>query len=119
MTVRECVVRGPIASEHIVQFFDSDESRAECVAEFLAEGIRLEEPAIVVAKPTNWVMAVEQLESRGVPVKDALADGMIVVKNAEDTLRRLSPHRSPHATPFHAVMRQAASRPAPPAARPP
>src|SRR5258708_25529935 len=108
MTVRECVVRGPIASEHIVQFFDSDESRAECVAEFLAEGIRLEEPAIVVAKPTNWVMAVEQLESRGVPGKDALADGMIFVKNAEDTLRRLTRNAPPHATPLPAGIRQAA-----------
>src|SRR5258708_14331186 len=114
MTVRECVVRGPIASEHIVQFFDSDESRAECVAEFLAEGIRLEEPAIVVAKPTNWVMAVEQLESRGVPVKDPLADGMIVVKNAEHTLPRLSPNRPPHPTPFPAVLGKAPSGPAPP-----
>src|SRR5258708_22023135 len=110
MTVRECVVRGPIASEHIVQFFDSDESRAECVAEFLAEGIRLEEPAIVVAKPTNWVMAVGQLESRGVPGKDALADGMIVVKKAEDTLRRLSRNGSPDATAVQAGIRKASAR---------
>jgi hypothetical protein len=107
MTVRECVVRGPIASEHIVQFFDSDESRAECVAEFLAEGIRLGEPAIVVAKPTNWVNAVEQLEFRGIVLKDALADGMIVVKDAEDTLRRLSRNGSPDATAFQAVIGKA------------
>src|SRR5258708_17337599 len=98
MTVRECVVRGPIASEHIVQFFDSDESRAECVAEFLAEGIRLEEPAIVVAKPTNWVMAVGKLETRRVPVKEAPAGGQIVVKNSEDTRRRLSRKHPPPPT---------------------
>ena len=53
MTVRECVVRGSVASEHIVQFFDSDESRAECVAGFLAEGITKREPVIIVAKPKN------------------------------------------------------------------
>jgi hypothetical protein len=104
MTVRECVVRGPIASEHIVQFFDSDESRAECVAEFLAEGIRLGEPAIVVARPSNWVNAVEQLEARGVAVRQALADGLIVVKDAEDTLRRLSRNGSPDSAAFEMVV---------------
>ncbi len=107
MTVRERFVKGSIASEHIVQFFDSDESRAECVAEFLAEGFRLGEPAIVVAKPANWVNAVEQLESRGIALKDALAHGMIVVKDAEDTLRRLSRHGSPDETAFQTVVGKA------------
>src|SRR5260370_5048239 len=95
MTVRERVVRGPSASDHIVQFFDSDESRAECVAEFLASGLRLDERAIVVARPANWASAAEQLEARGVRVAKAIADGMIVVKDADDTLRRVSPNGSP------------------------
>src|SRR6185503_1928273 len=100
MTTRECIVRGPITSEHIVQFFDSDESRAECVAAFLAEGYRLGEPSIVVARPTNWADTVEQLDYLGVPVQAGIADGMIVVNDAPDTLRRISRNGVPDAEAF-------------------
>ena len=67
MTVRERVVRGTVASEHIVQFFDSDESRAECVAGFLADGIANREPAIIVAKPPNWAATIQQMEAQRTP----------------------------------------------------
>lgn len=107
MTVRECVVRGPIASEHICQFFDSDESRVECVAGFLSEGIRRNEPAIVVARPTNWAKTFAQLEGLGVPVQQAMNDGMIVVKDATDTLRRLSRNGSPDSGLFETVVGKA------------
>ena len=104
MTVRERVVRGPIASEHVVQFFDSDDSRAECVAEFLAEGYRLGEPSIVLATPANWAGAVGYLKNQGVPVNKAIKDGLIVVRDASDTLRRLSRNSSPDPVAFEAVV---------------
>ena len=107
MTVRECVVHGAIVSEHIVQFFDSDESRAECVAQFLADGIRLGEPAIVVAKPSNWAAVSEQLENLKVPVQTAIDDGMLVIRDAADTLRRLSRHGVPDADAFEAIVGKA------------
>jgi hypothetical protein len=107
MTVRECVVRGAIASEHIVQFFDSDESRAECVAAFLAEGIRAGEPAIVVARPANWTGIVQQLTAQGIAVQQAITDGMIVVNEADDTLRRISRNGSPATDAFEAVVGKA------------
>src|SRR5258708_13664026 len=115
MTVREPVVRGHIASDHIVQFFDSDESRAECVAEFLATGLRLDEPAIVVVRPANWTCMAEQLEARGVHVQKAIADGVIIVKDADETLRRISLSGSPDSGAFEAVVGKAATGPAPPA----
>jgi hypothetical protein len=104
MTVRERVVHGPIASEHIVQFFDGDDSRADCVAEFLAEGYREGEPSIVVATPANWAGAVERLGDHGVPVNKAIRNGMIVVRDATDTLRRLSRNGSPDPVAFEAVV---------------
>ena len=107
MTVREPVVRGHIASDHIVQFFDSDESRAECVAEFLATGLRLDEPAIVVVRPANWTCMAEQLEARGVHVQKAIADGVIIVKDADETLRRISLSGSPDSGAFEAVVGKA------------
>jgi hypothetical protein len=107
MTVRECVIRGHVSSEHVVQFFDSDESRAECVAAFLAEGYRAGEPLIVVARPANWAAIVEQLEALRVPTDRAIAEGRLVVKDAEATLRRLSRNGSPDAALFDTVVGQA------------
>ena len=107
MTVRERVVRGAITSEHIVQFFDSDESRAECVAAFLAEGVRAGETAIVVARPANWRAVVEQLTAQGIPVQQAITDGILVVKDADDTLRRISRNGSPARDAFDAVVGKA------------
>jgi hypothetical protein len=107
MTVRERIVRGRIASEHIVQFFDSDESRAECVAQFLADGYRLGEPVIVVARPSNWAGVVEQLQTLGVPVQAAIAEGTIVVKDATDTLRRVTRSGVPDADAFAATVGRA------------
>jgi hypothetical protein len=110
MTVRERVVRGSIASEHIVQFFDSDESRAECVAAFLAEGYRAGEPAIVVAQPANWVGASALLQTQGVPVPQLIADGMIVVHDAHEMLRRISRHGSPDGEAFDAIVGKSIGR---------
>jgi MEDS: MEthanogen/methylotroph, DcmR Sensory domain len=104
MTVRECVGRGEAASEHIVQFFDSDESRAESVAAFLAEGYRLGEPLIVVARPINWAAIVERLEALDVPVQTLISERTLIIKDANDTLRRLSRNGMPDAAAFDAVV---------------
>ena len=100
MTVRNRTIRGSVSSEHIVQFFDTDESRAQNVAAFLAQGYALGEPLIVVARPANWTAILEHLEILGVPVQDAMADGTLLVKDAADTLRRLSRGGTPDATLF-------------------
>lgn len=104
MSVRERVIRGAVASEHIVQFFDSDESRAECVAGFLAEGYQAGEPGIVVARPANWARTFEALVALGIPAQKALDEGAIVVKDAADTLRRLSRNGSPDTAAFETVV---------------
>ena len=79
-----------VNSDHVVQLFDCDETRADRVAEFLAEGYQLGEPLIVVARPYVWPAVIERLQALGVNPNQAAAEGMLVVKNAEDTLRRLS-----------------------------
>jgi hypothetical protein len=90
MSVRERVVRGRVASDHTCQFFDSEESRAEAVASFLAEGFRAGDHIIVIARPIHWVSISERLEACGIPVERALLQGKLTVKDAMDTLRRLS-----------------------------
>lgn len=96
MTVRN----RPAASEHIVQFFDTDESRARNVATFLAQGYAAEEPIVVIARPRNWTGILEHLERLGVPVTQAIADGKIVVMDAQETLRRIARNGPPTAAGF-------------------
>jgi MEDS: MEthanogen/methylotroph, DcmR Sensory domain len=112
MTVRDRVVTGT-GSEHIVQFFDSDESRAETVAGFLAEGYRRGEPLIVVARSSNWTAMVEHLQDLNVPVQKLIARERLVVKDAQDTLRQLSRNGVPDAGAFEAVIAPAVLRMAP------
>ena len=107
MTVRNRTIRGAVSSEHIVQFFDTDESRAQNVAAFLAQGYALGEPLIVVARPSNWRAILENLEILGVPVQDAMADGALIVKDAADTLRRLSRGGMPDVTLFESSVGRA------------
>lgn len=94
--MRNRTVRGDVSSEHIVQFFDTDESRAEHVAAFLAQGHAAGEPLVVIARPVSWAATIESLEQLSVPVREAIASGMLVVKDASDTLRRLSRRGTPH-----------------------
>jgi len=95
MGVQECVGRGDSTSEHIVQFFDSDDSRADSVARFLTDGFRNGESAIVIARPLSWTGIVERLERFRIPVQKALSDGRLLVKDAADTLQRISRFGSP------------------------
>lgn len=101
-------VGAPRFSEHVVQFFDTEESRAHNVAAFLADGYAAGEPLIVISRPVNWARVMEQLEVIGVPVRQAIADGTIVVKDANETLRQLSRHGSPDSGLFATVVGEVA-----------
>jgi hypothetical protein len=104
MSVRNSNARGQGVSEHIVQFFDSDESRARNVAAFLAAGYAAGDTLIVVARPVIWAALIEQLEVLGVPVDVAVASGRLVIKDAADTLRNLSRGGSPNRELFDQVV---------------
>ena len=90
MSAPNCTDDTPLRSDHIVQFFDTDESRADRVAEFLADGYRRGESLVVVVRAAGWVALSARLEALGVDTRVAAAEGMLLVKNAEDTLRRIS-----------------------------
>jgi len=100
MGVRERVVRGKVTSEHVVQYFDSDESRIESVARFVGEGHRAGGPLIVIARPNNWTGILETVERSGIRARQALADGRILYFDALGMLDRISRHGTPEATLF-------------------
>jgi hypothetical protein len=90
MGVRQRVAPGKLEWAHACQFFDSEESRAEAAATFIAQGLRGGEHVIAIARPLHWSAISQYLEAQRVPVERELSHGRLVVKDAMDTLRRLS-----------------------------
>jgi len=79
-----------VSTEHIVQLFDTEISRAQNVAAFIARGLAAREPAILVFRPATSAAIVDQLEALGVTVRDAIAEGRLVICDADETLGNLS-----------------------------
>jgi hypothetical protein len=104
MTVRNRPSQRHPASEHIVQFFDTDESRAQAAAAFVAEGAVEAEPVLVIARSLTWSTMIAPLASLGVNVQDALAAGRLVVRDAHDLLRRLTRNGAPDAALFEEML---------------
>lgn len=100
MTHRERVIRGDVASEHLVQLFDEPESRVEGVASFLYRGWRGGAPLLVVARAVNWALISARLESLGCPVAATIAEGRLVVLDAATTLARFLRDGKPDAALF-------------------
>jgi len=96
----EKIVRGAIASEHIVQFFDSRESLANTVAAFLAEGCRQGERLLVVAKPANWLAITSALRSGGHALSDGTETSLTVI-DAASALAQFMRHGLPDSLLFH------------------
>lgn len=90
MSVHKDVGRTKVDADHVCQFFDSDESRAEAVAGFVADGVRAGDHVLVVARPRHWSAIVERLTVLGVPAEQAVSRGQLIVKDAMDVLRRIT-----------------------------
>jgi hypothetical protein len=87
MTFKETVVRGTISSEHLVQLFDTTDSLAETVAEFLAAGVVEGQRLLVVAMPDHWSAIASAMRAAGVDADAATASGQLTRLDAADTLR--------------------------------
>ena len=86
MTTREIVVRGHVPSDHVIQLFDTPDTRAEAIAEFLTEGYRKGDGLLLVISSQNWERVAARLRDAGVPVDAALASGDLMVHDARAIL---------------------------------
>jgi hypothetical protein len=89
-----------MASEHLVQFFDSRESLANSVAAFLAEGCRQGERLLVVAKPKNWIAIANSLRADGHAFADGV-DASLTVIDADTAMSQFMRHGLPDSVLFH------------------
>jgi hypothetical protein len=101
---REQVVRGEVASEHVVQLFDETESLVASISGCLLEGWKRGDNLLVVARPTHWALTSAELEACGCPVGDLLAAGKLVALDAATTLATLMAGSDPQPEKFHSTV---------------
>jgi hypothetical protein len=70
---------------HVVQLFDTVDSRAETLASFVRTGLLQDEKVLVVSTREHWNPARERLEASGLDVAAAALDGKLIYLDA-DTL---------------------------------
>lgn len=79
-------MRADVSSEHVVQLFDTPESRSAAVGSFLAEGYLSGEPLLVVVSSSHWSRIKRQMEELGCAVEPGITDGRITALDAAATL---------------------------------
>jgi PAS domain S-box-containing protein len=82
-------------SEHIVQFYESDEYLIQCVSEFVGAALKQNDASIVVATSDHRIALQRKLVSRGVDVAAAIESGRYVVLDAADTLAKFMTDSAP------------------------
>ena len=74
------------AHRHAVKFYGTDDSLFTTVAGFLAEGLIVRQPAIVIATPSHRVAIVEHLRGRLIDCDAAIRRGDLLLLDADDSL---------------------------------
>lgn len=74
------------AGDHLVHFFDTDESLVGVVAGYLSSAVLGGDAAVIVVAPGHRELFQAALAAAGVDVGAAMADGRLVVRDAADTM---------------------------------
>src|SRR5687767_2974555 len=93
-------VRAP-AHDHVVQFYEQEESLYETVAAFLAEGLVAGERALVIATQAHRDGLRFRLSALGVDVQTVLRSGQLTVVDAQVMLMSFAPTGEPDAVLFN------------------
>src|SRR5215470_9819525 len=88
--------------EHLVQFYEDDESLLDTLEQFLGAGLASGEPILVVATADHRTRLVRRL--RHLNVEAAIDAGRFVLLDARETLARLLVNGMPDADRFHRMI---------------
>jgi hypothetical protein len=80
------VVRGSVASEHLIHLFDETQSLVDTVSTYLFEAWQRGDALLIAIRPGNWALTCNELQARGCPVGALTARGQLVVLDAATTL---------------------------------
>lgn len=78
--------RFPLGDFHAVRFYESDDALCKLVAAFVGDGLRQDEPALVIATPDHRAAIQAELRSSEVDVERAQSDGQLLFVDAAETL---------------------------------
>lgn len=91
-----------VPRDHAVAFYDHDADLVACLADFVGEGLRLDDGVLVIATPAHRHALAEVLAQRGVQVDALQAAGRYLALDAAETLQSFLVGGSPAAVPFAA-----------------
>jgi len=94
----------PPLDDHLVQFYESEDSLCDVVTTFLSAGLAAGEPAIVIATEAHRKAFRAHLASTGVDVEDACRSGRLTLLDARETLSQLMVDGAPDRDRFHRVI---------------
>lgn len=78
-----------VSGNHVVQLFDSAESRASCIADLIVDGLAVGERVLVVCTGATWRAAARTLGARGFDFERAVANAELTVFDAAEALESL------------------------------
>ncbi len=87
-------------SDHTLQLFDSDESRAEVVSDFIVRGLTAGETVLAIVTGTTWSDLAGKLVRADIRIHEAIASGQLKVLDAASALSDLLIAGSPDASRF-------------------
>jgi PAS domain S-box-containing protein len=90
------------AGPHLVQFYEHEDFLTDRVAKFLAEGLQQGDVVTVIATGSHGRAYRHRLESRGIDVARACADGQLTFLDADETLATFMRSGEPDARLFEA-----------------
>jgi hypothetical protein len=85
---------------HAVRFYENKASLSRTVSDFLAEGLAVGQPALMISTPEHRDAVLQELRSRHVDVDEAEASGDLLLIDARETLRSFMIDGMPDATLF-------------------
>ena len=90
--------------EHVIQFYEQDDSLVREVAELIGRSLREGDAGIVVATPEHRAALAERLERDGIDLRQAEAEGRFVALDAAELLATFMSDGVPSAERFDAVI---------------
>jgi hypothetical protein len=97
-------LRGANGAEHAAQVYESADELAATVAAYLAVGLATGEPGILIARAEHRPLFESMLAGCGWDVDRVLADGLLVIVDAEETLVGFLGSTGPDPERFDAVV---------------
>ena len=85
---------------HAVRFYDSDNSLAQIVAQFLSDGIAAGNPGIVVATPAHRGAILKELIAKSLDVVQLQRSNDLTLLDAQETLSLFMTNGKPNAEAF-------------------